>query len=122
MSATMVPERTTGAPLPPRPRRPRDAWGDPLAHRQVIGKQFARYACTSDASDAGGRAGIFADNGAYQVRLATAVDPTVGLRGAEQRRAVAGSGPQLLHHLCADCHATRKSRVSAGCSRGRYVP
>jgi hypothetical protein len=72
---------------------------DALPDRQAIGDQLARYAHAFDSRDVEGWAGLFTEDGVFEVRLGPGDQPVFRAQGAEQLRAFAGSAPRMLHHF-----------------------
>jgi hypothetical protein len=70
-----------------------------IADQQAIANQLARYAYTFDAHDAVGWAGLFTDDGVFEVRPGTSDNPMFRIQGTEQLQAFASTAPQLLHHF-----------------------
>lgn len=72
---------------------------DDLEHRQAIAEQLGRYSLTFDSHDAYGWAGLFTDDGVFEVRVGGSSEPAFRAQGTEQLRAFAAGAPPLLHHI-----------------------
>jgi hypothetical protein len=72
---------------------------DALVDRQSIQDQLAKYAHTFDSRDVEGWAGLFTDDGVFEVRMGASEEPIVRLQGAEQLGAFVTNAPRLAHHI-----------------------